>query len=167
MPLTRKATVPPADRTPQAALSEGPVHDLVGYQIAQAQIVTNQVFDEQMAADGLRRLEFTVLALVQANPDVTARQLARALGVTPPNITVCVDRLQERALVVRTRGEHDGRLQHLRLSRAGAQLLQRAAQSLRDAERAALAVLSDAERAMLVELLHKVARARGRRDGNG
>lgn len=162
MPVSPKDPAAPTDRTPQAALSEGPAHELVGYQLAQAQIVTDRVFDEQMAEIGLRRLAFTVLALVQANPDVTARQLARALGVTPPNITVCLDQLQARALVARSRSELDGRLQHLRLTRAGTQLLRQAAQQLREGERTALAVLSDAERALLVELLHKVARARGR-----
>ena len=54
-----------ADRTPQARLGEGPLHGLVGYQLAQASIVTNRVFDEQASRrGGLRRVEYTILALV-------------------------------------------------------------------------------------------------------
>lgn len=161
--MNRKPAVPKADRTPLAQLSEGAIHAIVGYQIAQAAIVTDQVFDERAGQPGgLRRVEFTMLALVQANPDVTARQLARALAVTPPNIAIWIDRLQTRGLVARTRSERDARVQHIRLTRAGAALVDRTAQSLLAAEQAALSALSAAERAMLVELLHKVALSRRR-----
>lgn len=160
MPHSRK-TIPKADRTPQAQLSEGPMHGIVGYQLAQASIVTDQVFDEQVRRRGaLRPVEFTLLALVQANPDVTARQLARALGVTPPNVAIGLDRLESRGLVARERSTADARMQHVRVTRAGAALVDRSVQAVLEGEAAALASLSAAERAMLVELLHKVALAR-------
>jgi len=148
------------ERTPLARLSEGGAHAIVGYQLAQAAIVTNQVFDERVGRGGLRRVEFTILALVQRNPDVTARQLARALAVTPPNIAVWLDKLESRALVARERSTADARMQHVRLTARGKALVERAVQSLLEGERDALAALSSAERAMLVELLHKVALAR-------
>lgn len=155
--------VPPADRTPLAQLAEGGVHAIVGYQLAQASIVTSQVFDERVGRLGeLRRGEFTVLALVQGNPDVTARQLARALAVTPPQIAIWLDRLEQRGLVARTRSERDARMQHVRLTRAGTALVDASTRALLEGEQAALATLSTAERAMLVELLHKVALARRR-----
>lgn len=156
-----------ADRTPNARLSEGLAHDLVGYQLALATVVTHQVFDERVGhPEDLRRVEFTILALVRDNPDVTARQIARALAVTPPNIAIWLDRLESRALVVRTRSTADGRVQHVRVTPAGAALVDRAARALLEGERQALDTLTAAERAMLVELLHKVALAR-RRDRPG
>ena len=163
--MTRRARPQDADRTPLTRLSEGAAHGLVGYQLAQATITTDQVFDERVrhVAD-LRRVEFTILALVGQNPDVTARQLARALAVTPPNIAIWLDKLEARGLVARTRSTTDARVQHVRLTRDGATLADRAAQALLDGERAALTTLSPAERAMLVELLHKVALARRRGD---
>ena len=159
--MNKKPAVPSADRTPLAQLTEAGIHSIVGYQLAQAAIVTDQVFDEQVGRQGeLRRVEFTILALVQGNPDVTARQLARALAVTPPNIALWIDKLGSRGLIARTRGESDGRMQHIRLTRRGTLLVDRCVQLLIDGEKAALATLSAAERAMLVELLHKVALAR-------
>lgn len=152
------------ERTPLARLSEGGAHAIVGYQLAQAAIVTNQVFDERVGRGGLRRVEFTILALVQGNPDVTARQLARALAVTPPNIAIWLDKLESRGLVARERSTSDARMQHVRLTGRGKALVERSAQSLLEGEGEALAVLSAAERAMLVELLHKVALARRRPD---
>ena len=152
-----------ADRTPQSRLSEGAVHAIVGYQLAQAAIVTDQVFEDRVAkGGGLRRVEFTILALVQANPGVSARSLARALAVTPPNIAIWIDKLESRGLVDRERSDRDGRVQHIHLSQAGAALVPQCTQRLLDGELAALASLSAAERAMLVELLHKVALARRR-----
>jgi DNA-binding MarR family transcriptional regulator len=154
---------PDTDRTPLARLAEGPLHAIVGYQLAQAQIVTDRVFDDKVRdACALRRVEFTILALVQANPDLSARQLARALAVTPPNIALWLDKLDSRGLVARTRSERDARVQHLRLTADGQALLAQSMQRIVDGERAALAGLSAAERAMLVELLHKVALARRR-----
>jgi DNA-binding MarR family transcriptional regulator len=153
----------PQDRTPLARLAEAGLHGVVGYQLAQATIVTTQVFNAQVGAAGkLRPVEYTVLALVHANPGVTARQLAIGLAVTPPNIAVWLDRLESRGLVQRSRSQADARMQHIRATRAGAALAARATQRLLDGEAAALAALSTAERAMLVELLHKVAMTRKR-----
>jgi DNA-binding MarR family transcriptional regulator len=159
--MPRKTAIAGEDRTPLARLSEGNAHTIVGYQIAQAAIVTNQVFDERVGQRGdLRRVEFTILALVHANPDLTARQLARALAVTPPNIAIWLDKLQSRGLVERERSSADARMQHVRLTARGKTLVERSAQALLEGERQALAALSAAERAMLVELLHKVALSR-------
>jgi DNA-binding MarR family transcriptional regulator len=159
--MNRKPAVPAADRTPLARLAEAGVHGIVGYQLAQATIVTDQVFDERLGRQGvLRRVEFTILALVQGNPDVTARQLARALAVTPPNIAIWIDKLESRGLIARTRSDSDARMQYIRLTSRGAELVERAVQLLIEGEQAALAALSAAERAMLIELLHKVALAR-------
>ena len=164
--MTRKPTVPDADRTPLAMLAEAGVHAIVGYQLAQAAIVTDQVFDERVGRHGgLRKVEFTILALVQGNPDVTARQLARALAVTPPNIAIWLDKLESRGLVARTRSESDARMQHIRITRAGAALVDRSVQLLLEGEQSALAALSAAERAILIELLHKIAMSRKRGDG--
>lgn len=158
--MTAKPPIARRERTPLARLSEAAIHPILGYQLAQAAIVTDQVYDDRVTRPGLRKVEFTILALVQGNPDVTARQLARALAVTPPNIAIWLDKLEARGLVARQRSDSDARMQHIRITRAGAALVDRSVQQLLEGEQAALASLSAAERAMLVELLHKVALAR-------
>lgn len=155
----------PQERTPLARLEEGAVHHILGYQLALAVIVTNQVFDETVGTpDGLRRVEFTMLSLIERNPGVNARQLARALAVTPPNIALWLDQMATRGLIVRERSASDARVQHVHLTPAGQACVEDCARRLRAAEEQALASLSPAERAMLVELLHKVALARRRPD---
>ena len=159
MPHRRSADEP--DRTPHARLAEGPLHGIVGYQLAQAAVVTDAVFEAAVQLpEGLRRLEFSVLCLVQANADVSARQLAKALNVTPPHVAISLERLEARGFVERRRSAADARVQHLRLTRSGSAFVQAAAARVQAGEVAALTTLSPAERAMLLELLHKLARSR-------
>ncbi len=162
--MTTSIRPPREERTPQAQLTEGAAHGIVGYQMAQASIVTSKVFDQVAARQApdarLRPVEFTLLALLLGNPDVTARQLSRALAITPPNLVGRLEQLQSRGLIDRRRSEHDGRAQHIRLTAPGRKLVQRYAAQLHDGEQAALSALSPAERAMLVELLHKAASGR-------
>lgn len=154
---------PAHETTPYGRLDEGPLGGIVGYQLAQATIATTQVFAEHVGRPfGLRPVEFTVLSLVDTNPDLSATQLARALAVTPPNIKMWIDRLESRGLVERSPNQSDRRAQHIRATANGAALVRRASQQVLAGEQAALASLSTGERAMLLELLHKVARCRQR-----
>ena len=157
MPATHR----PTDPTPDGGLDEGPLRRIVGYQVAQASAVTNAVFFGVAGTDlALRPVEFTVLVLVAQNPGVTPGKLARALAVTPANITPCLERLQGRGLVQRSRSAHDRRTQHVEATDAGRALAGQAVSRLIDAEADALAVLSASEQALLAGLLHKLARGR-------
>ncbi|MBN8487645.1 MAG: MarR family transcriptional regulator [Burkholderiales bacterium] len=161
--MTRKAALVPAERTPAGRLAEPGLHDIVGYQLAQASVVTNEIFRRCVAQpEGMGKVEFTILALVQANPDVSARQLAQALAVTPPNIAMWLDKLEQRTWIQRTRSARDARVQHVTLTPEGEATVSRCVQALHVAEHETMTTLSTAEQAMLVELLHKLARARGR-----
>ncbi len=161
--IARMSTKPTSkdEQTPFGGLAEAGMHAVLGYQLAQAAIVTTQVFAERIgAAFELRPVEFTILSLIDENPGVSARQLATALAVTPPNITMWIDKLEGRGLVERERSNTDRRAQHIRATDKGAVLARKALRAVSDGEQAALAKLSPAERAMLIELLHKVARGR-------
>lgn len=142
-------------------LRQGPLQQLLGYQLARASITANRIFMTHVGEPyDLRPVEFTVLELVVHNPGLNPKQLAQELAVTAPNITAWVDRLADRGLVERERSESDRRAQHLRASAAGIELATRAQQVLEDAERTGLEVLSFGERAILLELLDKVAGCR-------
>jgi DNA-binding MarR family transcriptional regulator len=151
------------DETPAGRLAETGLQGILGYQLAQARLTTDEVFLQSAGRRlALRPVEFTILALLDHNPGVSARQLARALAVTPPNIAVWLERLASRGYVERERSAQDARVQHIHCTPAGARLVNRSVQQVVQAEAEALSTLSAAERAMLVELLHKVALARRR-----
>jgi DNA-binding MarR family transcriptional regulator len=149
--------------TPQGGLEERGIHDLLGYQLAQATIVTDEVFERVVGGPlGLRPVEFTILQLVKENSSVTSSKLAKALAMTAPAVTTWLDRMAQRGTLVRERSTTDRRAQSLRITPVGEQLVAQALGLLLQTERDLLAALSEGERQILLELLHKVACARPR-----
>jgi DNA-binding MarR family transcriptional regulator len=144
--------------TPAGRLAVERLHDVIGYQIAQASIVTLAVY-QRAAGDALtlRPVEYTMLVLVNENPGSTAARLARALAVSAPNITIWLDKLQRRGLMRREASKTDRRSQHLYVTDKGRKLAEEATRRVIEAEQHAFAHLSTGERAILVELLRKLA----------
>lgn len=150
-------------RSPRAAerLDESAVLHVLGYRLAQASILMRQVFTQHVGEPlDLRTVEFTLLMLLLTNDNVTPSQISRTLAMPAPNLTQLLDRLAKRGLVAREKSPHDRRAQHIRLTRAGRALARKAHEVSLTMENETLQHLSDAERAMLLELLHRVARAR-------
>ena len=146
--------------TPAGRLDEAQLHQVLGYQLAQARIVTDALFADHVGVPfGLRPVEFTVLTLIAENPGGSLARIARALAVTAPNVTVLIDRLEAKGWIERAQSSKDRRSQVLHTTPSGAALVRDTTQRVLQAERQALG-LSMAEQAMLVELLHKVACAR-------
>lgn len=146
------------DATPVAGLGEARLHRVLGYQVAQAAIVTYGLFEELVGKPlGLRPAEYTVLTLVNENPHVSPAELSAALAVSRPYITNTIDKLQTRGLVTRSKSAKDGRSQHLCTTDAGRALASRATSALIEGECEALTTLTDVEQMMLAELLHKLA----------
>jgi len=147
---------------PDIALPGGLVHGrmrkLLGYNLAQATIPSLKIFSKRIGEPfQLRRLDFTILMLVAANPDVTQRQMSLALDVSAPRLTLVCDKLEERALITRTRSESDRRKQYIALTRKGAALVKKADHIADSMEKELLGHLTEIERTMLFQLLEKVA----------
>ena len=146
------------DETPSGHLTASGLSGVLGYQLAQAAVLTTQVFLRHVGGPHeLRPVEYTLLQLIAENPGTSPVRLAKALAVTKPNITMWVDRLVARDLVERSPNARDKRAQELRVTPGGHKLATQATVQLRASEKAALQGLSAGEQAILVELLHKVA----------
>jgi DNA-binding MarR family transcriptional regulator len=153
---------PRLDLTPAGRMEEARLQKVLGYQLAQAAIVTDAIFREQVGEPfNLRPVEYTVLTLIAENPGGSLVRLARALCVTPPNISTMVDRLESKGLIAREASEEDRRAHVLHVTAKGADLVRKATQKIVAAESQALP-LSAGEQAILAELLHKVALARSK-----
>lgn len=147
--------------TPGGRLDEGRLRNLLGYQLAQASVLAEQVFDRCVGEPlGLRKVEFTVLSLVAQNEGLTAAQLASALAFTAPNTAAWIERLVARGLVSREQHASDRRALHIRTTPEGRALQQQAMDAVLEGEAQALARLSAGERLILAELLHKAASCR-------
>ena len=107
----------------------------------------------------LRPVEFTLLALLQANGRASAKQIGSALRLPAPHVTTLVDRLAERGLVDRGRDPHDGRAVRIVLTGAGAELSRRLRGVAATMEDELLAALEPDEQATLRRLLRKLTPA--------
>ena len=154
--LMAVATTPDTRRA--AALDPSAMQHLMGYRLTLAEVASRRVFQRHIGTPfKLRPVEFTILLLLLGNGNAAPKQLAQTLGLPPPNVTVLVDRLVERGLVQRTRSPtdrpRDQPAPHRQGRRPGPRV-QRVSQTM---EAGLLAPLSAGERAMLAELLQKLA----------
>lgn len=140
-----------------AGLDASRLTHLVGYASSRAAIEMRKVFARHMKPLDLKVVEFSILMLVAANPHVNQKRIGQALDISAPNMAVTLDRMVERGWVQRVRSEKDRRAQHIHLTAKGRDLVQRAGKIALTMEDAALRMLSAAERALLIELLLKVA----------
>jgi DNA-binding MarR family transcriptional regulator len=139
-------------------LNHGKMMKLLGYHLAQAGIPSNKIFDKHIGSEfSLKRVEFTILMLVWSNQQVTPKSLSQALGIPAPNLTLILDRLEGRALILRSRSETDRRVQYVNLTPQGLDLVVKADALSDTMEQELLKHLTEAERGMLFELLKKVA----------
>ena len=129
---------------------------LVGYAASRAAIEMRKVFMRHMKPLDLKIVDFSILMLVAANPEVNQKRIGQALDISAPNMAVTLDRLVDRGWVRRVRSDKDRRAQHIHLTPKGRDLVQRAEKIALTMEDTALRVLSSAERALLIELLLKV-----------
>ena len=136
----------------------GPLGDLLGFHIARASVTTFALFEQHVGQPfGLRKVEYSLLLLVLANGPLSPKRLARALALSAPNLTMLLDRLQDRGLLRRERSLVDRRSQNVVLTDEGLRVAQDSAAVAAPMERALDDRLSLAEHAMLIELLRKVA----------
>ncbi len=144
-----------AARSP--ALDETGLSSLVGYAASRAAIGMRKVFARHMEPIGLKVPEYSILMLVAHNDDINQKRLGTALDISPPNLAVILDRMVDRGWVERVRGTSDRRSQHIHLTAAGRVLAERSRRIAATMEEPVLSVLSSAERALLIELLRKIA----------
>ncbi|WP_297912114.1 MarR family winged helix-turn-helix transcriptional regulator [Thiomonas sp.] len=145
--------------TAASGLDQAVLGHVLGYQLARASIHTRAAFQRAIGEPlRLRPVEFTILQLLRHNRRATQKQLARALAITAPGMTVLLDRLESRGLIRRERNEHDKRSVFVTLDETGEDLAEASLRASRDMETEVLHGLSAGERLMLFELLDRVAR---------
>ncbi|MEO8281413.1 MAG: MarR family winged helix-turn-helix transcriptional regulator [Ideonella sp.] len=147
-----------SDATDDDKLQLGPLNDLLGYHLAHAVFTTSVMFERHIGTPfQLSKIEYSMLMLILSNGPLAPKRLAHALALTAPKMSMLLDRMQSRGLLRRERSEIDRRSQNVVLTPEGDRIANRSAAAAVSAEAALSSRLSRAERAMLVELLSKVA----------
>ena len=146
----------PAPKKPP--LQEGALASVIGFHLARARVTTQALFVRHIGEPmSLRPVEYSLLMLLSANASLTPKQLGAALALSGPLLTLLLDRMQERGLIERVRNAADRRSQLVQLTPAGSTFVAALAERTPVMEADLHGSLSAAERAMLIELLDKVA----------
>jgi DNA-binding MarR family transcriptional regulator len=136
------------------ALRPGALAGLLGYRLRLAQ---QAVFRDYASSVGeVSPGRVGILLLVESNPGVNQSRLARAVHLDRSTMVGVIDKLEERGLLERRRGE-DRRTNGLWLTRAGRGLLARMKERIEQHERRFAARLTPAERGQLIALLEKLS----------
>jgi DNA-binding MarR family transcriptional regulator len=129
---------------------------ILGYQITQANLICLGGFERDIGHPfDLRPVEYTLLQLLSEGQLDTPSQLAKELRMTPPSMSVWLDKLAARKLLQRNKSLTDGRASQVQLTAAGTKLIKQAHEALLKSEREMLSALSPGEQAMLLEILQK------------
>ncbi len=130
---------------------------ITGYQLTRANLVALDAFAQDIEREfDLRPVEYTILQLVREGQCTTPSQLAKELAITPPSMSVWLDKLSARKLLTRSKSATDGRASQVQLTTAGARLMTKAHAALLISEQRMLDHLSAGERVMLLEILQKI-----------
>ena len=133
------------------------ISQILGYQLTQANLSSLENFEQAIGQPyDLRPVEYTLLQLLREGICTTPSQLAKELRITPPSMSVWLDKLTSRGLLTRSKSATDGRAQQLTLTAKGQKLITQVHEKLLSSEQHMLAHLSLGERAMLQEILQKL-----------
>ncbi len=129
----------------------------------------SQQLERTLHPHGLTHAQLGALAQLALGPatGMSGAELAHGADVTAQSMSTAVASLLERGLVDRTPHPTHGRVLQVRITAAGADLLDRAQAATRSVEDRATAALSAAERAELKRLTHRVMDTLGLRTGIG
>ena len=116
-------------------------------------------FERELAAEGIRARHAALLVLIDAEGPMSQRALGRRLRIDKSPMVGVLDDLERLRLAERRRSDSDRRIQAVHLTAKGRRVLADVT-AIADAENArTFAVLDDAEREQLQELLLRVAEA--------
>ncbi len=131
----------------------------IGYQMRQAQAAIFRDFGRIMQDVGITPGEFSLLAMVNANPGINQITLARVYRLDKSTLSYSVNGLKRRRLLRVTRSQQDRRYYGLHLTDAGREVLERATARVEAQERKMDTALAPGEREVLLDLLRRIAAA--------
>lgn len=99
--------------------SMGGLDQALGFRLRMLEQTIMRSFARHMEALEISPTLYSILVLIDANPDCRQSDLSQALDMHPPNLVERVGLLVQRGLVVRKRDANDGRAHMLELSSAG------------------------------------------------
>jgi DNA-binding MarR family transcriptional regulator len=148
-----------SQRTPSAEKQDAIASPLSGSAAFLVRLAQLRVFDEfhrNFAGLGITPAGFSVLALIEANPNIRPGAIAEELRVKPSNVAALVNSLVASGLVQRSADEAELRANCLRLTAAGVKAWSEMYQTHLATDERFTNPLSADERDVFVTLLRKL-----------
>jgi DNA-binding MarR family transcriptional regulator len=129
---------------------------IMGMLIGRTNSIKDRMLDKHLVPYGVTASQFKVLIIVATYGVETPADLCRKLSLDSGSMTRMLDRLEQKALIVRTRSDTDRRQVQLQLTAEGQALSDRLPQIGADALNDLLSALDAEELASLERILTKV-----------
>jgi DNA-binding MarR family transcriptional regulator len=142
--------------------SEGDAVDLefletiIGYSMRRAQATIYADYARTVGEVGIRPAQFAAMVIIAANPGLTQSALAATMGIDRSAAVGLIDGLEAGQWVERVPSSSDRRSYSIMITEIGRTMLARLKQLVREHDQRMGERLSPAERAMLMELLHRL-----------
>jgi DNA-binding MarR family transcriptional regulator len=146
-----------ATTTSTPILSE--LTDLIGHLLRKSHLVAQRSFAEAFDGTDISPVQYGLLSIIGSNPDVSHKDLAKAVATAPSVATTALKPLLEENLVQQRRDHGDARSSTYRLSSKGASFLNRMRERIALASQRLEAPLTKAESDTLRKLLAKLVAA--------
>ena len=157
-PETKSSGRASARKPRRAPLELGVLNDHLGYFIRRLQVWVFQDFMRSLAAEGVRPAQYSVLAVIEANPGLPQSDIADFLGIERARVVRLLDRLDKRGYTERRPSPHDRRSHALYLTREGQRALRRIKAAAARHEATLAERLGPEKRKLLLELLREFGR---------
>lgn len=128
----------------------------IGMLLGRASLVKDRILDSHLQDDGVTAAQFKVLIIVSQYDVDTPADLCRYLGLDSGSMTRMLDRLEQKALIARSRCPEDRRQVRVGLTEAGRKLADRLPEIGAAAMNELVGVLDPEELATLTSILTKV-----------
>ena len=133
------------------------IHSMAGHLIRRLNQISTQIFASHMQRNGLdlTPVQFAAMETVAAFPGIDQAGVAAQIAYDRATIGGVIDRLEQKGLVAREVNPKDRRARVLRLTKAGAGLLDRIRPVVAALQDEILAELQPDERAVFLDLARK------------
>ena len=148
----KRAARPAAD-TPAESIALGDLSQILGYRLRRAQLWVFKDINRRLARFELSPAQFSVLAVIAANPGINQLTIASALDIERAGLGRLVDRLTQQGLVTRIASVVHRRYYALHLTAAGRKLLDRVRPVIAEGEKALADRLGPAGHKALLQAL--------------
>jgi DNA-binding MarR family transcriptional regulator len=129
----------------------------LGYLVRKTHHAIVAQLDSRLAEYGISPSTWAFLRRLWDEDGLTQKELADALGLTPPTAVSAIDNLERRGLVERRLNGTDRRKRHIYLTAEARRMVAELRPLAIEVNNIALADLSAAEAKQLMRLLHKVS----------